>query len=96
MMFETDPPEATVTFDLKVISNDKHSGIFLGPGERINENEIFTLTQTSPKVKGLPDNYNNTPTGVYIHAVPTFDTSSNKSTISRQEQELLKSLGYVR
>jgi hypothetical protein len=95
VVFKTDPPEATVTFKVKTTSQEEGSGVFLGRGLRVSDNNAITLTRSDPRVKGMPNNYLKAATGLYIRAVIPVAESAPKTNLSEKAIERLKSLGYI-
>lgn len=90
--FDTDPPDAAVTFDID-LSGPPDVGVFLGAQHRVSEPMPLSLTPTDPRVTGLPQSYTKTPSGCYIRAVraPTAPAVE----LSPAALERLRSLGYV-
>ncbi len=93
--FRTDPPDASVTFDISAESPGKEAGVFLGDGYRINGDEPFSLVRSDTRLNGLPDDYTKTPTGCYIRTIIDPNESSARSNMSEGAVQRLKALGYI-
>ena len=95
VVFKTDSPEATVTFKVKTACSEEGSGVFLGRGERVPDNKEITLTQSDPRVEGVPPQYLKAATGVYIRTVRAVADSAPKASLSELALDRLRSLGYI-
>jgi hypothetical protein len=95
VVFDTVVPEATVTFDIQVKSSSKQAGLFLGEGNRVSSNKAIALSQFDKRVKGAPENYVRTPTGLYLRAVRPLSETMPKTELSDEAIQKLKSLGYI-
>ena len=95
VVFETDPPDATITLKAKTTSTDGRSGVFLGSGVRIPDDKPIMFKRSDPRLKNLPKNYMRVPTGLYVRTVKDVAESAPKSKLSEEAIERLRSLGYV-
>ncbi|MHC4064399.1 MAG: sulfatase [Planctomycetota bacterium] len=93
--FETDPPEAPVTFRVQVDSASEGAGVFLGNAARIPNGDPITLVQSDPRLAGLPKDYTKAAPGCYIRAVIGPTVSAPKTNLSDDALERLRSLGYI-
>jgi len=93
--FETDPPDAPVTFEVGVRSASAAAGVFLGSGERIPMNEPVTLERSDARLAGTPVSYTRTPPGCYIRTVTPPAELGPKTDLSEEAVERLRSLGYI-
>ncbi len=95
LVFETEPPDAPVTFDITVSGTSAGAGVFLGRGEPIDTGKPLTLRPTDPRLVGVPDAYASAGTGCYIRAVMPSSAAAPATTLTPEAIERLKTLGYV-
>ena len=93
IVFETDPPDASVTFEVRM--SDAEAGVFLGRDERVPNNKPITLERADPRLVGVPADYQRAATGWYIRAVRNPAESATKTSLSKEAIERLKTLGYT-
>lgn len=91
--FETDPGDATVSFQVEVEGDDASAGLFLGRGHRMQPREELELSPDDPRLEGTPPSYGQAAPGCYIRAVrgvtpPPVD-------LSEEAIERLRALGYL-
>jgi hypothetical protein len=94
VVFETDPSNVPVTFDVRVSSPDEQAGVFLGSGERTDQGAV-QLARTEPRLRGTPPDYTRAAPGCYIRAVSAAAGAGPKATLSPEARRRLESLGYV-
>lgn len=92
--FETDPPDAAVTFDLALESGPDAAGLYLGAGEpAAGGGGAVTLERADPRLIGQVDPHGAAP-GAYVRAVSSR-ASAPPSQLSPEAVESLEALGYV-
>jgi arylsulfatase A-like enzyme len=92
IVFDTDPPDAPVTFDFALTHVTRIARIRLGEGEVLWSKAPITLERDDPRLAGEPPDYANAKSGVYIRAVSAG--LREPSQLSKQTVEHLEALGY--
>jgi arylsulfatase A-like enzyme len=93
--FETDPPDAAVTFEIHAESFSRRAGVFLAGGEEIPGDRAVRLERTDPRLKGAPPAHGSAPDGVHIRAVANPKASAPRARLSGEAVEHLEALGYL-
>ena len=93
-VFDTDPPDAPVTFDLAMTDVAGSAGMFIGRGERLRVDGPISLDRDDPRLAGEPANYWASTPGVYIRAVNARRGRTEPVELSKQVREHLEALGY--
>jgi arylsulfatase A-like enzyme len=93
--FETDPPDAAVSFEIHAESAAKPAGVYLASGEEIPRDGPVRLERTDPRLAGLPPAHASALVGVYLRAVAGPELSASRAQLSREAIEHLEALGYV-
>ncbi|MCP4246437.1 MAG: sulfatase-like hydrolase/transferase, partial [bacterium] len=95
VVFETDPPDTPVTFEISVSGTAPGAGVFLGRGGAIDSGKSLTLKPTDPRLQGVPDAYASARAGCYIRAVIPPSAGAPATQLTPEAIERLKSLGYI-
>jgi hypothetical protein len=93
--FETDPPDATVSFEIHAESASKPVGIFLAGGDEIPGDRAVRLERKDPRLAGPPPAYGSALAGVYLRAVASPEAAAPRARLSSEAVEHLEALGYV-
>jgi hypothetical protein len=93
--FETDPPDAPVSFEIHVESASKGAGVFLAGGEKIPGDRVVRLERNDPRLEGAPPAPGSALPGVYIRAVASPTAAAPRAQLSSEAVEHLEALGYL-
>jgi len=94
VVFDTEPRDAPVSFEIDVVGGDPGAGIFLSNGEQLAGGEAATLRRTDPRLTSLPRRAKDSAAGVHIRAVNP-PMASDRVELSEEALERLKALGYL-
>lgn len=95
VVFETEPRDADVTFELTVEDLAGRAGLFVGAGDPLEEAAAFTLTRDDPRLATSLSDYDAAQPGVYIRAVGDTGAESPASHLTEEAIERLRALGYL-
>ena len=93
--FETDPPDAAVSFELHAESASKPAGFFLAGGDEIPAGRAVRLERTDPRLAGPPPAHGSALAGVYLRAVASPEAAAPRARLSSEAVEHLEALGYL-
>lgn len=95
VVFETEPRDAEVTFELAVEDLAGAAGVFVGSGAELEGAPAFTLQRNDPRLASSLADYDAARPGVYIRAVSDASAESPASNLSEGAVERLRALGYL-
>jgi hypothetical protein len=92
--FDTDPPNASVTFEVTA-SGPESAGVFIGTGEAVSNGRQVTLERDDARLRGVLAGYLDNRPGLYIRTVPPPGEAALPAGLPEEVVERLRSLGYV-
>jgi hypothetical protein len=96
IVFETDPPDAEVTFDIEVERDGEPVGVYLSNGDELSrDTHTATLERTDPRLMHPPKRNQDLPAGVHVRAVTATLPVGPPARLSSEVLEHLRALGYV-
>ncbi len=97
IVFETDPPDAAVRFELEISCDEGPCGVFVGAGDPVADPAGFELRRDDPRLRARPPHASGAmpgiASGVWIRAVPP--RAGAASELSDDALRALGELGYV-
>lgn len=93
-VFETEPADAAVTFEIHLKDRSSRSGLFVGAGERLPDQGPVTLKRRDPRLAGRVHSYATAHPGVYVRAVAA-PGDLPRSELSSEVRQHLEALGYT-
>jgi arylsulfatase A-like enzyme len=95
IVFETEPREAEVTLDLRVLDPTGRAALFLGRNHRVDERDELTLARSDPRLLEMPRDYFRAEPGVYVRAVTPLSDTAPRALLTEETIEHLRTLGYI-
>ena len=95
VVFETEPPDASVSFDVEVTgAGGAEASVFLGAGAKLPREGAFSLAPSDPRLVGFAD-FTRVAAGLYIRAVTSAPSAEPAPELSEAARQRLEQLGYV-